>query len=284
MNPVSVHRDDRNHDLSYKCFLATYEEPAATNVGNRSQAGRYIRRCFLQYYPIDRTATIMLHNDARKLDRRKGKALFQDQLNQQEQPPPYLSGAFLRERHLCQKWMHKGNAAQSFLSSSVMEATDFNSTPRSGRALDFIYRMSLFERPIIDLAGKRFTVHDSTARGPHRADASSLEVSDASLSALLLGLGRDVGRDEGLDRSEYRHKVEMGPDGYPMIFMKFNRQSSDDAGTEIKPYRMSFVRAALMVTSARHEAQLQVNVKFLREGDASVFAIANSVVLLFYSV
>lgn len=201
----------------------------------------------------------MLHNDARKLDRRKGKPLVQDQLNQQDQPPPYLSGAFLRERHLCQKWMQRGTAAQNFLSSSVMEATDFNATPRSGRALDFVYRMSLFERPTIDLAGKRFTVHDSTARGHHRADASSLEVSDASLSALLLGIGRDVGRDESSEKGDLRHKVEMGPDGYPMLFMKFDRKSSDEVCTEIKPYRMSFVRAALMVTSARQEAQLQVS-------------------------
>jgi hypothetical protein len=201
----------------------------------------------------------MLHNDARKLDRRKGKPLAHEQLNQQELPTPYLSGAFLRERHLCQKWMHRGTTAQNFLSSSVMEATDFNATPRSGRALDFVYRMSLFERPTIDLAGKRFTVHDSTARGHHRADASSLEVSDASISALLLGLGKDVGRDENSDRNEYRHKVEMGPDGYPMLFMKFTRKSTDEVGTEIKPYRISFVRAALMVTSARQEAQLQVS-------------------------
>ncbi len=264
---MSVHRDDRNHDLSYKCFLATYEEPSASAVSSRNNnVGRYVRRCFLQYYPIDRTATIMLHNDSRKLDRRKGKPLVNDQLNQQQQPSPYLSGAFLRERHLCQKWTQRNSSAQNFLSSSVMEATDFNAVPRSGRALDFVYRMCLFERPTVDLAGKRFTVQDSAARGHHRSDASSLEVSDASLSALLLGIGRDLGRDEsttvagnGADNCDYRHKVEMGPDGYPIIFMKFNQKSSSEASTEIKPYRISFVRAALMITAARQEAQLQVS-------------------------
>lgn len=208
----------------------------------------------------------MLHNDARKLDRRKGKPWVNDQPTLHQQPSPYLPGAFLRERHLCQKWTQKGTSAQSFLSSSVIEPSDFNAVPRSGRALDFVYRMSLFERPIVDLAGKRFTVQDSAGRGHHRSDASSLEVSDASLSALLLGIGKDVGREEGtaragigLENNEYRHRVEMGPDGYPVIFMKFNRQSSSDAGNEIKPYRLSFVRAALMITSSRQEAQLQVS-------------------------
>jgi hypothetical protein len=44
LNPVSVHRDDRNHDLSYKCFLATYEEPAIPAGSNRYNGGKYIRR------------------------------------------------------------------------------------------------------------------------------------------------------------------------------------------------------------------------------------------------
>ena len=39
-----------------------------------------------------------------------------------------------------------------------MEPTDFTATPRSGKAIDFIYRMSFFERPMIDLGGKHFTV------------------------------------------------------------------------------------------------------------------------------
>lgn len=267
---MSVHRDDRNHDLSYKCFLATYEEPAIPLGSVRYNGGRYIRRCFLQYYPIDRTSSIVLHNDARKLDRRKGKPLVQDVPGQQSKPASYLSASFLRERHLCQKWTQKGVATQNFLSSTVMEATDFNASPRSGKALDFVYRMSLFECPTIDLAGKRFTVQDSASRGPHRADSSALEVSDAALSALLLTIGRDVERREvetnlngDLPRSqerngEFRHKVEMGPDGYPMVFMKFNKKKGDQVSTEIKPYRLSFVRAALMVTSARQEAQLQV--------------------------
>lgn len=270
LNPVSVHRDDRNHDLSYKCFLATYEEPAIPAGSNRYNGGRYIRRCLLQFYPIDRTAAIMLHNDQRKLDKRKGSPLLPDAIASHSSTP-YLSGVFLRERHLCQKWTPKGVSTQSFLSSNVMELTDFNATPRSGKALDFIYRMSLFERPTVDLAGKRFTVHDSAGRGPHRADASALEVSDAALSALLLTIGRDwevpVNEGEGSSKpaevlqnsNERRHRVEMGPDGYPMIFMKFNQKQGDKNSVEIKPFRLSFVRASLMVTSARQEAQLQVS-------------------------
>ena len=141
-----------------------------------------------------------------------------------------------------------------------MEASDFNAIPRSGRALDFVFRMSLFEKPVVDLAGKRFIVQDSAGRGPHRADASSLEISDASLSALLMTIGRDLEAGERkvagaesagpIGGQKYRHRVEMGPDGYPMIFMKFSTKHGDQVSTEIKPYRLSFVRAALMVTSA----------------------------------
>jgi hypothetical protein len=67
-----------------------------------------------------------------------------------------------------------------------METSDFNAVPRSGKAIDFVYRLSLFERPMVELSGKRFTVHDSAATGPHRADASSLEMSDAAISIALL--------------------------------------------------------------------------------------------------
>jgi hypothetical protein len=215
-------------------------------------------------FGILRTATVLLNNDtyARKLDRRKGKSFRQDSTSSQvtsSTSGSFLSGAFLRERHLCQKPL-KGATSQSLLSSSVVESADFVANPRNGKALDFVYRMSLFEKPVIDLAGKQFTIHDSAARGHHRADASALEVSDASLTAILYSIGKESGRDVATsDVADYRHKVEMGPDGYPIIFMKFNNGTADDTNTEIKPYRVSFVRAALMVTSARQEAQLQVS-------------------------
>jgi hypothetical protein len=48
-----------------------------------------------------------------------------------------------------------------------------------------------------------------------------------------------------------------------MIFMKFNQKQGDKNSVEIKPFRLSFVRAALMVTSARQEAQLQVSCIFI---------------------
>jgi hypothetical protein len=167
---------------------------------------------------------------------------------------PYLSAAFLKQKHLCQK--KAGAGSQGFLSSSLMESTDFNSMPRTGKALDFVYRMSLFERPVVDLSGKKFTVQDSSSRnGVHRADASSLEISDASLSYLLLYIGKDWIPKEQMANGTLRHKVEAGPDGYPMIFFKATAKTGDQVNTEIKPYRMSFVRAALMVANSRQEAQ-----------------------------
>jgi hypothetical protein len=283
LNPVSVHRDDRNHELSYKCFLATYEEPAIAPGSNRYNGGRFLRKCFVQYYPSDRTASIVLQSDTRKLDKRKGKAVNEQPAIDQNSTS-YISGEFLRQRHLCQKWSQKGGVAtQSFLSSSLMEQTDFNATPRAGKALDFVYRMSLFERPTVDLDGKRFTIQDSSSRGVHRADASSLEVSDPSLSYLLLYVGMDWEPRESGDvkqGEEAKHMVEMGPDGYPMIFLRITSKKGDEVITEIKPYRISFVRAALLITSSRQEAQLQSLIECVKAGSAKSATKARTEALL----
>ena len=271
LNPVSVHLDDRNHDMSYKCFLATYEQPALSQGSARYGDGRYIRRCFLQYYPSDRTARIVLQNDARKLDKRKGigpeNVLANGHANE-GQMNSFFSRAFLNQRYLCQKVA----ATQSFMSSSLMESSDFNSFPRTGKALDFIYRVSLFERPVVDLAGEQFTIQDSSNRGVHRANASSFEVSDASLSYVLLKCGKDYGisnndeQKDGKTRRRFRN-VETGRDGYPVLFLRFSK-SGDQVGTEFKPYRLSFVRAALMLSSSRQEAQFDSLIECVKAGSA----------------
>lgn len=282
LNSMGVHRDTRNADASYKGFAASFEEPAVLQTSTKSKAGRYVRRCQLRYYPSDRTASVVLLNDTRKLDQRKGKGTAPDkhygrQVSVTLGPAPFLSPAFLRERHLCQKWIPKGSTSRSqpgLMSSSMMEQADFTAAPRTGKALDFVYRMSLFESPMIDLGGKRFTVHDTPSQG-HRADASALEMSDAALSAALLVCGRDyslIGMqqpDNVSSPSNMRNKVELGPDGYPIIWMKYSRKLADGtASTEIKPYRVSFIRAAMLITSTRQEAQLQCLVKCVKAGSA----------------
>ena len=199
--------------------------------------GRYIRRCLVRYYPIDRTASVALQNDPRRLDQRKSKSTVPDTitLDQSSRPAPFLSSEFLKERHLCQRWVPKGTTrSQSLLASSIMEPTDFTSTPRTGKALDFVYRCGFYERPMLDLGGKHFTVHDSSALGVHRADASALEMSDASLSLALLILGS--GEEENYTGAQ-RQSVEMGTDGYPVVWMKFSRNKQDDSRVEVKPYR-----------------------------------------------
>lgn len=221
-----------------------------------------MRKCLVRYYPIDRTANVAIQNaDARKLDQRKSRTVVPETIvvGKSSRTTPFLSSEFLRERHLCNKWVPKGTArTQSLLASTVMEPSDFNSAPRAGKAIEFVYRMSFFERPMIELAGKHFTVHDSSSLGTHRADASSLELSDASLSAALLTLDRPSQHEAS--SSNVRNQVEMGQDGYPIIWMKFSKKE-DDAQVEVKPYRVSFVRAALMIASTRQEAQLQVSLR-----------------------
>jgi hypothetical protein len=255
-----VHRDQRNHDLSFRSFAGVYEEPALAAGADHYSGGRYLRRCLIRYYPSDRTASVALQPDKRKVDQRKNKGTVPGTItvDKSSRATPFLSAEFLRERHLCQKWVPKGTMrTQSMLASTTMEQTDFTSMPRPGKAIDYVYRMSFFERPMIDLGGKHFAVHDSSSLGAHRADASALELSDAALSAALMMM--DAGDDERAqqDAEAPRQNVEMGQDGYPIIWMKFSRRQ-DDANVEVKPYRVSFVRAALLITTARQEAQYQV--------------------------
>lgn len=102
-------------------------------------------------------------------------------------------------------------------------------------------------------------VHDAATLGVHRTDASAMELSDASLSVALLMLGSTYGDiSTAEDHAPMRQEVHMGKDGYPVIWMKLSRKH-DDALVEVKPYRTSFVRAALMITASRQEAQLQVS-------------------------
>lgn len=263
LNAVGVHRDQRNHDQSFKCFAATFEEPALPASPGHYTGGKYIRRCLIRYYPIDRTASVTLQVEAaRKLDQRKAANSVPDTItvSQSTVTPgrtPFLSDEFLRDRHLCQRWVPKGTTrTQSILASNVMEPTDFTSIPRAGKAIDFVYRMNFYERPMLDLAGKHFTVHDNASLNAHRADASTMEMSDATITIALILLGADEGFARDLDGPS-RPVVEMGKDGYPVVWMKFSRK--DDTVVEVKPYRTSFVRAALLITAARQEAQLQVS-------------------------
>ena len=53
-----------------------------------------------------------------------------------------------------------------------------------------------------------------------------------------------------------------------MIFFKVTTKTGDQVNTEIKPYRMSFVRAALMVTSSRQEAQQSSLIECVKAGSA----------------
>jgi hypothetical protein len=250
-----VHRDQHNHDQSFKCFAATYDEPAIATGSGHFTGGRYIRRCLVRYFPIDRTATVAVQPETRRLDQRRHKASVPDTIMLGQRSTPFLSSDFLRDRHLCQRWVPRGTTRQqSLLASNVMEPTDFTSMPRSGKAIEFVYRLNLFEHPMIDLGGKHFTVQGSSIFGPHRADASALEISDASLSIALLLLGESVGVADGEDTKQ---EIDVDKDGYPKIWMKFSSKQND-AQIEVKSYRLSFIRAALMVSSARQEAQLQV--------------------------
>jgi hypothetical protein len=146
-----------------------------------------------------------------------------------------------------------------------MDSNDFNSVPRSGTEQDFVYHVSLFEKPEVELSGKKFIIEDAASVGVHRSDASSLEISDAALSTSLL-LGQKYDK-----RNKKQFHVKCDDLQISVIFLKFGDRSVDPgsslpASSQRKQqdgrfrheYRLSFVRAALLVASARKDAQLQV--------------------------
>ena len=260
LNVVGVHRDQRSHNLSYKKYAAYFDEPIAHAKKNEFRGAKLRRQCFLRYYPNDRTAAINFIKSDHYLDSKLGRLIELETSGASKQINEF-------ERYLCNKSFREGSersGTNSILASTVMDSNDFSCVPRSGKASDFVYRVSLFEEPEVELSGKRFIVQDASYVGIHRADASSLEISDASLSASLL-LGQTYDK-----RNKKQFHVDCDDKGVPIVYLKMADQSAvassplsvqhhrqQDGGD--RPYRLSFVRAALLVTSSRKEAQLQVS-------------------------
>jgi len=263
LNVVGVHRDQRSNNLSYKKYAAYFDEPVANVQKNEFRGARLRRQCFLRYYPNDRTAAINFIKSDRYLDGKLGRLIELETSGASKQIKEF-------ERYLCNKSVREGSErsgnvlSNSILASTVMDSNDFTCVPRSGKAAEFVYRVSLFEEPEVELSGKRFIVQDASCLGMHRADASSLEISDASLTTSLL-LGQTYDK-----RNKKQFHVKCDDKGVPILYFKIADHSADtdsplsaqnrkneDGG--LRPYRLSFVRAALMVTSSRKEAQLQVS-------------------------
>jgi hypothetical protein len=261
LSVINIHRDERSYNLSYKKYVAYFEEPIMHKKSSSFLGAKLRKRCFLRYYPSDRTAAVNFIRSDRCLDPTLGRLIDIENSGDSKQLKEF-------ERYLCNKFMKKGSErggslAASLLTSTVMDSNDFNAIPRTGKASDFVYRISLYEEPEIELAGKRFVVQDASVLGAHQADASSLELSDAALStALILG--------EKIEKKHTKHfHVKCGADGYPMAYLRVIEQQNETGsplakaqaqskqGTAFRAYRLSFLRASLLVQSSRREAQLQ---------------------------
>ncbi len=260
LDVVSIHRDQRSNSLSYKKYIGYYDEPVLHLPSMVDRGARLRRKCFIRYYPNDRTASITFIQSDRRVDfhdkeQRKVCILLMG-VEEGNRPKEF-------ERHPCYKAVRKGTErttgtlANSILASTLMDSGDFTSVPRSGRASDFLYRMTLFEEPAIELSGKHIIVQDAAAVGCHQADASSLELSDASLSTAIL-----IGSNEG----SAQFQIRCDSVGSPVVFLKVIENPSALGSKTVekknslvyRSFRISYVRAALMVASSRKEAQLQV--------------------------
>ena len=262
LNVVSIHRDQNNSNLSYKKYAGYYDEPILHASTLEDRGGRLRRKCFVRYYPSDRTVSITFIQVDRRLDYRSKKnvqsCISQECIDYRDRPKEF-------DRRPCYKFTKKGTERSvSTLSNSFMDSGDFSNVPRSGKAIDFLYRISLFEEPSIDFLGKRIIVQDATTIGCHQADASSLELSDASLSTALI-----------LDISDGENQfyVKCDANNVPLLFIKVaensQKMSSEKSNESLyKSFRTSFVRAALLVTSSREEAKLSCLQSCMRTGSA----------------
>lgn len=318
LTPLGVTRNARDHSQSYISFLATYQEPILHPKSKRYKGGRYIRHVEIKFFPSDKTATV----SPRKEDAPRhmhanlkvkilssadsGHSLSSSKGGTRSSSSSSLSLEFQKTRHLCQRHMPAGggNVLTASMNPSLMDSDDFVATPRVGKAYDFVYRFHLFEKPVVDIGGKPFTVQDSSLKGPHRADASALEMSDATLSYALLTLGESIVADKDTDTLNPSDGVSVGEsggdDGHPsasasaskknttvggislrrgedgsptMILMKIKAsRGAGDTGNEasfvMRPFRPSFLRAALLQTSTRQEAQLQCLLTCVKAGSA----------------
>ena len=195
----------------------------------------------LKYYPSDRTASVSVSKNISVLDDR----------TRERSGSFVLTEEFQKLRHACLKV-----AVGGILSSPLMEPSDFAATPRTGKALDFVYRSSLFGPPVVDLGGKKFIVHDAAS---HRADASALELSDASMSAAIITRGARGLNMLDSPTSATDFKVEVSSEGTPIVLLRANKSNNSGGSPnneeETRPYRPSFIRAALYVKGAKQEAQ-----------------------------
>jgi hypothetical protein len=265
LDVIGIHRDERSHDLSYKKYAAYFDEPILHVKMNEFRGAKLRRKCFLRYYPSDRTAAINFIRSNNCLDSQLGRLIHLETSGASKQIKEF-------ERYFCQKSFPEGSErsgsalTNSLLSSTVMESNDFSKIPRPGKMSDFVYRLTLYEEPEVELSGIRFIVQDASCLGAHRADASSLEISDAALTTSLL-LGQTYDK-----RSNTIHHVKCDDYGVPLVHLKLADQSVDTSSplamknrrqdhNDFRPYRLSFVRAALLLSTSRKEAQLQVSAK-----------------------
>jgi len=302
--PVGLNRDQRNPSKSHKVYAATYEVPILCGVSKRYLGARYIRPCLLRYFPTDKTAAVqdMMPSFETRLNETKPNDLlvspgvaFRDVIKIHSVGT--LPSRFSSERHPCLK-------TRAGVSYGPMETLDFAAVPRTGRAIDFVYKMSLFEKPVVELAGKRFSIHDNTKIGAHRADASSRELSDASLSYIIIVGGdaqlslasdlvvenvTDSNKEESSTSSEIveaenseanqtnqnsKENTQKVMNDFlkqpePRMLLKMRVVGANNETTETsKVVKPSFIRAALMVTTARQDAQLQCLVACVKAGSA----------------
>ena len=248
LNVVTTYRDQRSNSLSYKKFVGYYDEPILHPLTKTDKGGRLRRECFKRYYPNDRTASVTFIQHDRRVDYRNKEArnscISLDDIDILSRPKEF-------ERHPCNKKSRKGTErpvstllSNTILASNLMDSADFTDIARSGKASDFLYRMNLFEEPAIDLSGKEIIIQDSTAIGCHQADASSLELSDASLSiSLTIDSCGEIG--DFFVKCDCHHS--------PLVFMKVTKNTKDESSTEKKSmsvyiaFKTSLVRAALLI-------------------------------------
>lgn len=299
LKPLRIWNDDQNQRNNFRIYSAFYEQPVTHPVTKRYNGGRLVRHCVVRFFLSDRSAIVSPSQSV---------SLFKAESARKICIAPYssestLTGKIRKEKNPCQKVLHRASSMSTvMMMGNLMEASDFVSTPRTGKAIEFVYKLAFFEKPTIEVLGKRFTVQDGNLKGAHRADASAIELSDASMTAAIILSGDDQEQVNVNDNSSIsttatpsldlevseekrikplnehtsaqintdcsiEHNKKRTENEILSVNIKVKNAGSDKKDL-LRAFRPSFIRAILLVATARQEAQLQCLLWSIKSGSA----------------
>ena len=157
LRPVGVHQDV-NQANNFLTWMATYKEtvkPSHDGEMRGVKPGTLVQTCKLHYYPHDRSCRVV--------DPRWDENAGSD-----------VAGEGLPRRF--RNARAKGLKASANGEGRDMAVEDFSYAPKSGAPGGYVYRMSMWRKPLVKVMGVTFEVHDGEMFDIKKVDGSANEV------------------------------------------------------------------------------------------------------------